>query len=121
LEQVREVFALPGSIHNPGSQGCHALIQQGAKLVVSTEDIMEELQGWLPQRAPEPEEVNAERVSELGPRESELLALLAYDPASIDLLHHRSNWPMAELVAVLLGLEMKGFVENRGGRYTRQI
>ena len=118
LEQGREVFAIPGSLNNPGSRGCHALIQQGAKLVVTVMDIMEELQGWLP--------MVEEKVCEgenhgqlLEPVEQELLNLLGFDPANLDLLQNRSQWPMAELMASLTSLELKGLVENQGGIYTR--
>ena len=119
LEQDREVFAIPGSIHNPGSKGCHALIQQGAKLVATAADVMDEMQGWLPPSIPAAAiEATASQQS-IEPREQQLLDFLAYDPATIDLLQHRSQWPLSEIVGLLTVLEIKGLVENQGGCYMR--
>jgi DNA processing protein len=124
LEQGREVFAVPGSLQNPGSRGCHWLIQQGAKLVTSTADILEELRGWLPEIEPVVTEgdvrCSPDKCStSLDQREAALMRWLGYDPVSIDLLHVRSGWSMAELAAVLVRLELKGLVHNSVGCYQR--
>ncbi|MEE8057218.1 MAG: DNA-processing protein DprA [Pseudomonadales bacterium] len=130
LEQNREVFAIPGSIQNPRSRGCHDLIQRGAKLVETTADVMEELQGWLPQSvaatvtsgaAAVTSGVEETLVADIAQREQQLIDLLGHDPAPIDLLQQRSNWPMAELVALLTALELKGLVENQAGCYLRIV
>ncbi len=117
LEQGREVFAIPGSIHHSASRGCHALIQQGAKLVETTHDIIGELEGWLPEPPVLPKGTAPTAVAPLDAREDELIRLLGYDPVTIDLLQQRSGWPMSELSAVLTQLELKGRVENVAGRY----
>lgn len=123
LEQNREVYAIPGSIHHPGSEGCHYLIQQGASLVAATGDIMEQLSGWVP-RALEPAaaptlEVGANLLGDLQPTERTLLNLLGFDPANFDLLLRRSGWDVAELHSTLTTLELRGLIECSAGCYQR--
>lgn len=120
LEQGREVFALPGSIHNPSSRGCHALIRQGAKLVETVEHVMEELSGWLPVEQLTATVAQQESTS-LPDEERNLLENLGFDPASVDELQQRAGLPMAELMAGLTQLELKGAVENISGRYQRIV
>lgn len=113
-DQNREVFALPGSIHSANSQGCHWLIQQGACLVQTADDIMRQLQGWLPVKP----QVNEAQIGvELGPRELALLAIMGFDPAPIDQLQTASGWSLPELTSVLMGLELKGVVASMAGSY----
>jgi DNA processing protein len=110
LEQGREVFAIPGSIHSPLSRGCHALIRQGAKLVETAQDVLEELR--LPPRP----------VSMAGaPRaDGALLTALGFDPASLDALQARTGWPTSLLQAQLLELELGGEVARLpGGLFQR--
>ncbi|WP_035383291.1 DNA-processing protein DprA [Ferriphaselus sp. R-1] len=110
LEQGREVFAIPGSIHSPQSKGCHYLIKQGAKLVESAQDILEEL-GALP--------VPTQPVT---PPASVLPALeaMGYDPVDMDTLAQRSNLTIEALSAILLQLELDGRVATLpGGRFQR--
>lgn len=113
-EQGRELFAIPGSIHSPLSKGCHALIKQGAKLVDSAQDVLEELSAW---RA-----MDAER-SAPSPRPSDdypLLQALGHDPCSIDMLCLRSGLTPESVSAILLELELDGKVACLpGGRYQR--
>ncbi len=112
-EQGREVFAIPGSIHSPVSRGCHALIKQGAKLVESAQDVLEELR--IAHARPEPE---AERDPEatLDP----LLTHLGHDPCDLDTLAARSGLGVDVLIARLLELELEGQVASLpGGRYQR--
>ncbi|MFM7026828.1 MAG: DNA-processing protein DprA, partial [Limnohabitans sp.] len=112
-EQGREVFAIPGSIHSPLSKGCHALIRQGAKLVESAQDVLEEL------RMPDPFAQVPLALDKL-PTEKGLLALLGHDPTSLDALQARSGLETAHLQAELLDLELQGQVERLpGGLYQR--
>ncbi len=110
LEQNREVFALPGSIHNPASRGCNALIRQGAKLVETLDDIYEELPAL-------PAAGAAERVAvDAAGAEPALLALLEFAPLSLESLAARSELPVPSLLAALCELEVSGWVEQcRGG------
>ena len=119
LEQNREVFAIPGSIHNPASCGCHWLIQQGAVLVQGAREVMGPLQGWLPTGLGDQLREVGHQVPMYSQQEQSLLDWLGYDPATIDQLQQRSGWPIAELNAHLVGLEIKGAVVNQGGNYQR--
>ena len=124
----REVFAIPGSIHNPMAKGCHRLIQQGAKLVEDAADVLVELPPLLqlsveteaqtvdtPSNAPVETESLASR-----PGYKELLASLGFDPCGISDLARRTGLTAAELSSMLLLLEMEGLVEALpGGRYSR--
>ena len=110
VEAGREVFAIPGSIHSPQARGCHALIRQGAKLVESAEDVLEELPalGFAP--APAAEE------SEAPHEQQALLDAMGFDPVSMDALMARCGWPAAELSAALLELELDGEVARLAGQ-----
>jgi len=115
LEQGREVFAIPGSIHSPQSKGCHALIRQGAKLVESAQDVLEEL------RVPDPFAQMPLALDTLPP-ETGLLALLGHDPVGLDALQARSGLDTARLQAELLDLELEGQVERLpGGLFQRLV
>jgi len=112
LEQGREVFAIPGSIHMPQSKGCHALIKQGAKLVENANDILEEL-GWYSAT------VNAATINET---EHPVFAHLGFDPVDIDSLSQRSGLTIEALSAILLQLELDGRVATlAGGMYLRIV
>lgn len=114
-EQGREVFAIPGSIHAPQSRGCHALIRQGAKLVETAQDIVEELQVTLSPvavpvlRVPDDASANTGIFSSQLPAHP-LLQALGYDPVGLDLLSARTGWDAATLQAQLLELELDGWV-----------
>ncbi|MGI9237630.1 MAG: DNA-processing protein DprA [Woeseiaceae bacterium] len=119
-EQGREIFALPGSIHNPLARGCHALIRQGAKLVETASDILEELtplrqhmvQTTTLPPPPEKGDISVDHDY------VELRALLSHDPASIDELAEQSSLTIDQLSSMLLILELHGEVESlSGGRY----
>lgn len=113
-EQGREVFAIPGSIHSPVSKGCHQLIKQGAKLVDSIHDILEEL-GGAP-HAPAPD------ATALNPALDPLLGQMGYDPVGMDALVERSGLTSVSLSAMLLVLELEGKVASLpGGRYQRIV
>ena len=116
-EQGKEVFAIPGSIHSPLSHGCHALIRQGAKLVESAQDVLEELQG-LPQRRPVAENESSARPSP--DADERLLKWLGYDPVGLDALVARSGMSASDWQVRLLDLELAGWVVRLpGGSYQR--
>jgi DNA processing protein len=126
-EQGREVFAVPGSIHNPLARGCHALVRQGAKLVDSATQILEELGPQLsafldesPSRlVVEPE--SSMTPSALDPDHQRLLSSMGYDPVSPDELVTRTGLPAYEIASMLLLLELQGHVASHpGGRYSLQ-
>ena len=116
----REVFAVPGSIHNPMARGCHELIRQGAKLVEAPEDILAELKISLSaQLLAEP----AKRPQAAGALDKEykiLLDALAFEPASVDTLIERTGMNSESIASMLLILELDGQVApHPGGRYSR--
>lgn len=120
-EQGKDVFAIPGSIHSPQARGCHALLRQGAKLVESAQDVLEELRlapravaaPGTPGETPEADEASASG--------DPLLDALGFDPVGIDALVARTGIPPAELQAALLDLELAGEVARLpGGLFQRQ-
>lgn len=115
-EQGKDVFAIPGSIHSPQSRGCHALIRQGAKLVESVTDILEELQPLAQQPSPD-----AFRPWTGGTDHGDpLLEALGFDPVSLDALGARTGWGAAALQARMLELELEGQVARLpGGLFQR--
>ena len=114
LEQGREVFAIPGSIHSPLSKGCHQLIKQGAKLVESSQDILEELGAAVRLRDTRTV-VDTETV-----QENPILAALGYDPLDLDTLCERSGLTPDSAWAMLLTLELEGVVSRLpGGKFQR--
>ena len=122
LEQNREVFAIPGSIHSPLSKGCHALIKQGAKLVECAQDILDELRVPLHTRvisAAENEAVSVAHTdsgaSDVSAAAQTILNALGHDPCDIDTLAARTGLDVGELLAELMGLELQGEIEKRAG------
>ncbi|MEE9494133.1 MAG: DNA-processing protein DprA [Gammaproteobacteria bacterium] len=113
MEQGREVFAIPGSIHNPLSRGCHAIIRQGAKLVETGEHILEEL-GALALHSLTQEEIPLVNNSSSNLSEQEdyqkLLECMGYDPVTIDELITRSGLTSDHLSSMLLLLELDGYI-----------
>ncbi len=110
-EAGREVFAIPGSIHSPQSRGCHALIKQGAKLVETANDILEELR--RPRGAPAGPDAPEEGDS--------VLTALGYDPVTLDALVARTGGTAAELSVRLLDLEMDGKVSRLPGQLFQRV
>lgn len=110
LEQGREVFAVPGSIHAPQSKGCHHLIKQGAKLVERAQDILEELGHFA----------TSPILQIAVPENHPLFTHLGFDPVDIDSLIQRSGLTIEELSAILLRLELEGTIATLpGGLYQR--
>ncbi|HSC62439.1 MAG TPA: DNA-processing protein DprA, partial [Caldimonas sp.] len=118
LEAGRDVFAIPGSIHSPQSRGCHALIKQGAKLVDSADDIVDELtplagvaRGASPTTAPGHET----------PTRDAVLDALGFDPIGLDELIARTGQSAAELSARLLDFELQGRVARLPGQRFQRV
>ncbi len=120
-EQGREVFAIPGSIHAPQSRGCHALIRQGAKLVESAQDVLEELKIPATTMSGLPHEgANAGGVAISDGSEDPVLAALGYDPMGLDALVARTGMGASALQVALLELELDGSIARLpGGLFQR--
>jgi DNA processing protein len=124
LEQGREVFAIPGSIHSPLSRGCHKLIRDGAKLVESAEDVLSEVLNFLQPQAlarvsPHPRRLG-DRPPALDKEYEILLDALGFEPAGIDVLVARTGIPGESIASMLLILELQGHVKpHAGGRFGR--
>jgi len=120
-EQGREVFAIPGSIHSPLSRGCHQLIRQGAKLVESAADIVDEL-GPLAGHLMQNSEAAALPVP-AATHDAEyevLLDAMGFDPVTADDLAVRCGLTIGQVSSMLLILELEGMIEAQsGGRYSR--
>lgn len=117
LEQGRDVFAIPGSIHSPLSKGCHALIKQGAKLVETAEDILHELhiESVSPRIKP-----SEEALPDVPKKEAGLLSQIGHDPIHMEHLMALTGLSMHDLSGQLLTLELDGQVEVLpGGLYQR--
>ena len=120
VEQGREVFAIPGSIHSPQSRGCHALIRQGAKLVESAQDVLEELKlGPMPEDSARAQP--ATPLSATPQDEDALLSALGFEPTGLDALQARTGLPTPELQARLLTLELDGRVARLPGGLFQRI
>lgn len=116
LEQGRDVFAIPGSIHAPQSKGCHALLKQGAKLVETAQDILEELGSLIPA----PTRNTATQGADKQDPDAALLDHIGFDPVDVDTLRARCGLTVAELSAMLLTLELEGLISTLpGGLYQR--
>ncbi|WP_288129004.1 DNA-processing protein DprA [Microbulbifer sp.] len=120
LEQNREVFAIPGSIHNPLARGCHRMIRDGATLVETSADIVEHLGGMLSAMAQQPglfdDTVEAAEVS-LPAEQRAIIRALGGDPRSIEQLARDTGGDTGDLMAALLHLELDGLVEQWNGGY----
>ncbi|KAA1174493.1 DNA-protecting protein DprA [Marinobacter salinexigens] len=124
LEQGREVFAIPGSVHSPVARGCHHLIKQGARLVETVDDILEELGTWWSMSSGQTEPgasgaQNALDLSSLDSREIAVFEALGYDPQSTDALGSATGLPADQLMQALLLLELQGLVNAAPGGYQR--
>ncbi|WP_159991224.1 DNA-processing protein DprA [Pelistega ratti] len=115
-EMGKDVFAIPGSIHSPLSRGCHRLIRQGAKLVETGQDILEELGYPIHHKAPEPDAKQSNK--EIDPINQQLLDLMGFDPTELMALQQASSLALDEIAARLLQMELDGWIIRlRDGRY----
>lgn len=116
LEQGREVFAIPGSIHNSLARGCHSLIKNGAKLVETAQDIIEELAPLLGSIAPViPMPTEPQTVAPLAPEDERLLKAMGFEPVGIDELALHTGRSAQQLSSQLLLLELAGHVSSSAG------
>jgi DNA processing protein len=124
MEENREVFAVPGSIHSPNARGCHRLIRDGAKLVDSVDSILEELTGLLlagaekraAQRCCDVAPVSRTGI-DLSPDERSLMDLMGFDPCTQDWLAEHSGLEIERVTALLSSLTLKGVLTQESGRY----
>lgn len=117
-DQGRDVYAIPGSIHSPLAKGCHELIRQGAKLVESAQDILED---WRNLQFPA---VSSEKTAAPPPSEhpdNELLRIIGYDPVSLNVLAARAGLDASTINARLLMLELDGCIERLAGGMIRRL
>ena len=123
LEQGREVFAIPGSIHNPQAKGCHQLIREGAKLVDQADDIVADLGSLLgfiaEQQCPVTQAAENPAI-DLDQESTRLLAVIGYDPVTPDSLVERSGLTIDKLSSMLPLLELNDLIQSApGGCYVR--
>lgn len=124
VEQGKDVFAIPGSIHAPQARGCHALIKQGAKLVESAQDILEEFE--LPIEPGIAMDSGAAHAGTTEPEgisgiERSLLGALAFEPAGLDALQARTGLDTPTLQALLMGLELQGHIARLPGSLFQRL
>ena len=131
-EQGRDVFALPGSLHNPMAKGCHRLIRDGARLVETASDILQELgpvaaelqieiRQRLDQADDGKEKTAAGKENLLDDSDySAVWEVLSYDPKPVDVIIEQTGLSASEISSMLLMMELKGMVKKQGGgRYLR--
>ncbi len=131
-EQGREVFALPGSLHNPMAKGCHRLIREGARLIETTADIMQELgpiaaelQMEIHQRLAQPVSDDPKPTTTLASLLDDvdynsLWAVIGYDPKPVDIIISQSKLSARDVSSMLLIMELKGLVKKQSnGRFMR--
>ncbi len=115
MEFGREVFAVPGAVHSPVSRGPHLLVRDGARLVASADQILEDLGMLRSLQADQPPPV-------LHPDEARVLSVLEAEPLLLDLVARRAGIPVSTAAAVLVKLELQSLVSRRpGGRYATAV
>lgn len=120
-EQGREVFAIPGSIHNPLARGCHALLKQGAKLVETANDVLEEL-GTLFQankigtKSTKPDPLH---LLSLDTKQAKLVECVGFEATPVDLLIERCGLPAQAISSMLVLLELQGYIKSVPGGYIK--
>lgn len=122
LEQGREVFAVPGSVHSPVSRGCHRLIRDGATLVENVDDILNNLPDWaLPATGkPAPRPVDRPRLGRVPARLRRVHEALEYAPLEVDRVVARTGLEVPVVMAALVELELSGHARCESGAYARR-
>ena len=122
MEQGREVFAVPGRIDSRQSQGCHRLIRDGAKLVETVDDVLEELGPLVqPITTAAGQEIRDPAELKLNEQEAAVLAGLGSEPIAIDALVAACQLSVPQVLSTLSALEMRRLVRRlEGGRVVRR-
>jgi len=115
LEQNRDVLAIPGSIHNPQARGCHHLLQQGAKLVTSVKDILDEL--GIDNTLDKAEQASPSLATD----SKNLVKCVGFDTTSVDQIIQRSGLGVEDVSCELAELELQGIIKAVPGGYTRCV
>jgi DNA processing protein len=118
-EQGRNVFAIPGSIHNPLARGCHSLIKQGAKLVETVEDILEELASLVEITLTGQIDSEKKLLAGLADKEQNLLNCVGFEPTAMDVIIGRSGLTAQAVSVTLLKLELEGYISATSTGYQR--
>lgn len=120
INQGREVFAIPGSIHNPLARGCHYLLRQGAKLVETTHDILEELEGFknMLSSAANVQPISS-KVDNFENKQQQVYSQIGYETTALEAIIVRSGLTASEVSSILLSLELKGCARTVPGGYVR--
>ncbi|KTD62953.1 protein smf [Legionella santicrucis] len=113
LEQNRDVLAIPGSIHNPMARGCHYLLQQGAKLVTSVADVLEELM------IDSKEQTTSKAILPLASGNKNLVKFIGFEMTTVDQIILRSGCTVEQVIRELAELELRGVVVSVPGGYMR--
>lgn len=119
VEQNREVFAIPGSIHNPLARGCHQLIRQGAKLIETAADILEELGTLNAARQIHEARTSLTESLDVDPQLQPVLAEIGYEVTALDVIIMRTGLTAGKVSSMLLSLELEGYVHAVIGGYVR--
>jgi DNA processing protein len=122
LQEGRQVYAIPGSLHNPLSKGCHFLIKEGAKLVETIDDILEETVGfafWYGAKIDHKKTAEDKRDAILDKKALELLNSIDFSPTSFNAILMRTGLTVTEVSVILMALEIKGLVRLQSGGYER--
>ncbi len=114
LEQNRDVLAIPGSIHNPLARGCHYLLQQGAKLVTSVNDVLEELR-----IRPYMMAIDDKPIFSLASGNKNLVKFIGFETTTVDQIIRRSGYSVEEVTGQLAELELLGTIISVPGGYMR--
>lgn len=117
--QGREVFAIPGSIHNPLARGCHHLIKQGAKLVEKSTDILEEVRAFRESFEPREIDRNIRVAVVLDEKYHSILQMIGFEVTPIEKLMERTELPAPTITSLLVEMELGGFVRGVPGGYIR--
>jgi len=119
LEQNRDVFAIPGSIQNPLSRGCHRLISEGAKLVENVQDILLELK-FRSHGQPNIFPISRQEPVDLDPTRERVLKQIGYEVTALDVIILRSGLTPMEVSSMLLPLELEGYIQGVPGGFIRR-
>lgn len=121
LEFNREVFAVPGSIYNPLTRGCHYLLRQGAKVVESVADIIEELGAYSAIQLPETQGLHGSLSEQPAKDHRQILELIEYEITPMDVILLRSGLTAGKVSSILLILELDGYIQSVSGGYIRTV